>query len=86
MPFDFSAEAELTNKQLAGEIAKLTPLTESELNSLLPKKIDKERFAEVLRIVNSSASQNNKVAALTDNFATLGGVVVKVLTKYLKPL
>jgi hypothetical protein len=84
--YDFGAEAELTNAQLAGELAKLTPLTEEQLNTLLPRKTDKLHLQELIDIVNSSASQNRKLADLTDNFADLGGVVLKVLTQYLKPV
>lgn len=84
MPYDFSEEAELTNKQLAGELAKLTPLTEEQINSLLPTKVEKQRFRQLIAIVNDSASQNQKVASLTSNFAELGTVVLKVLTTYLR--
>lgn len=86
MPYDFSEEAELTNKQLAGELAKLTPLTEEQINSLLPTKVEKQRFRQLIEIVNDSASQNQKVASLTSNFSELGGVVLKVLTTYLRPV
>ena len=86
MPYDFGGEAELTNAQLAGELAKLTPLTEEQLGTLLPRKVDKQRLVQLLDIVNSSASQNRKLASLTANVGELGGVVLKVLTQYLKPV
>lgn len=86
MSFDFSEEAEMTNKELSAELAKLSPLTEEEVAKLLPRKIDKERYAQLLSIVQSSTSLNKKVAVLTDNFTELGGVAVKLLTKFLKPL
>ena len=84
--YDFTEEAELTNRQLAGELAKLTPLTEKQVNGLLPRKVDKQRLKKLIGIVNSSASQNRKLAVLTSNLSELGGVVLKVLTKYLKPV
>lgn len=84
--FDFSEEAALTNAELAGEMARLSPLTEAEIKKLLPRKVDKQRFAELLKIVNSATSQNNKIAALATNIGDLGGVVVRILTKYLKPV
>lgn len=84
--YDFTEEAKLTNKQLAGELAKLTPLTMEELNKLLPRKTDKKRLKKLIDVVNSAASQNRKLASLQSNFAELGGVVLKLLTKYLKPL
>lgn len=86
MSFNFGDEAKMTNKELSTELAKLSPLTEAEVSKLLPRKIDKERYAQLLSIVQSSASQNKKVAELTDNFTELGGVAVKLLTKFLKPL
>jgi len=84
MPYDFGEEAKLTNEQLGDELAKLTPLTAEEVNKLLPKRADKEGLKQLIQLVNSSASQNKKLASLTSNFAELGGVVLTVLTKYLK--
>jgi hypothetical protein len=86
MPYDFSKEAELTNKQLAADLAKLTPLTEQEVNSLLPTQAEKQQLKQLIEIVNSSASQNQKVASLTSNLSELGSVVLKVLTRYLTPV
>ena len=86
MPYDFSEEAKLTNDQLAEELAKITPLTAEELNKLLPRKVDKKRFEQILNIVNSAASQQKKLAALQENIAEVGGVVIKLLVKYLKPI
>ncbi len=84
MPYDFSEEAKLTNEQLGEELAKLTPLTVEEVNKLLPRRADKERLQQLIQLVNSSASQNKKLASLTSNFEELGGVVLTLLTKYLK--
>ena len=84
MPYDFSKEAKLTNKQLGDELAKLTPLTVEEVNKLLPERADKEGLKRLIELVNSSTSQNKKLASLTSNFEELGGVVLTLLTKYLK--
>jgi hypothetical protein len=84
MPYDFSEEAKLTNEQLGDELAKLTPLTAEEVNKLLPRKADKERLNQLIQLVNSSTSQNKKLASLTSSFEELGGVVLTVLTKFLK--
>jgi hypothetical protein len=84
MGYDFSEEAKLTNEQLGDELAKLTPLTAEEINKLLPRRADKEGLKQLIELVNSSASQNKKLASLTSNFSELGGVVLTVLTKYLK--
>ena len=84
MPYDFRGAAQLTNEQLGDELAKLTPLTAEEINKLLPKKTDKEGLKRLIELVSSSASQNKKLASLTSDFAELGGVVLTVLTKFLK--
>ena len=83
MAYDFSFEAKQTNKQLSEGLAKLTPLRAEELNDLLPRKIDKQRFNQLLEIVHSSASEQKKLASLKDNIGDLGGVVIKLLVKYL---
>ena len=85
-PYNFTKEANLTNEQLADELAKLTPLTVDQVNNLLPNKVDKERLKTLIEIVNSSSSQNKKLAELTSNISELGGVALKVLIKYLKPV
>ena len=83
MPYDFSAEAKITNKKLAGELSKLTPLKAEEIEKLLPKKEDKIRLNKILEIVDSSAAENKRLTDLKDNFEELGGVVLKLLKKYL---
>ena len=84
--YDFTEARKLANEQLAGEIAKLTPLTVPEVQKLLPTKVDKERFTKIIEIVNGAAAQNTKIANLRKNFTELGGVVLKLLSKYLKPV
>ena len=78
MPYNFSEEANITNKKLAGELSKLTPLKADEIEKLLPKKEDKVRLNKILKIVDSSAAENKKLAELKDNFEDLGGVVLKL--------
>jgi hypothetical protein len=82
--FDFSEEANLTNQQLAEELAKVTPMTADEINKLLPRKADKQRMADLIAIVGSAASENSRAAKLAENMGQLGGVVVKLLGAYLR--
>lgn len=72
---------ELTNAQLRSKIALLTRLKESEIDSLCPKKADKEVFAQLMNIVNSAASENQKRKLLCDNIETFAGVVIRVLAR-----
>ena len=71
--------ADKTNRELAEEIAQVTTMTADKIQRMLPKKADKERLAELMAIVNSSASNNVKVATLQKNIKQLGFVVLKVL-------
>jgi hypothetical protein len=82
--FDFSEEANLTNQQLAEELAKVTPMTADEINKLLPRKVDKQRLADLIAIVGGAASENTRAAKLAENMGELGGVVVKLLGAYLR--
>jgi len=82
--FDFSDEANLTNQQLAEELAKVTPMTADEINRMLPRKADKQRLAELIAIVGSAASENARAAKLAQNMGELGGVAVKLLGAYLR--
>lgn len=84
MAYDFEIEANLTNYQLAGELAKLTPLTIDDVTKLLPRKVDKERFKKLIDIVKSAESQNKKLASFKDNVEELGEVTLKVMMKLLK--
>ena len=68
-----------TNAELAGDLAKLTPISEEQLNALLPTRQDKEDLARLVAIVSAATSQNEKVAHLKSNIDQLGGVVVKLL-------
>ncbi len=84
MGFNFDEEANLTNQQLAEELAKITPMTVDEINALLPRKADKQRLQQLIEIVSKAESENKKIAALTTNIGELGGVVVKVVGALLK--
>ncbi|MEN8262822.1 MAG: hypothetical protein ABFR82_05120 [Nitrospirota bacterium] len=84
MGYDFTDEANLTDDQLAGELAKLTPLTIDEITDILPEKVDKEHFKQLIDIVRSAESQNDKLVLFKDNVEKLGGVALTVLGKLLK--
>jgi hypothetical protein len=70
---------ELTKKEIDAELARITSFTEDKLSSMLPKKTDKENFAELMAIVNSSTNRNNKVAQVRQNINQFGEVIVKLL-------
>jgi hypothetical protein len=61
-----------TNRALAQELTALTFLTEQEVERLLPRKVDKERFGTLMAIVAADTDDNAKVAALKENLDEVG--------------
>ena len=74
---------EQTNRALAGEISSLTFLTEDDVERLLPRKIDKERFGTLMAIVASGTDDNTKVARLKERLDEVGHVLLRVLKELL---
>jgi hypothetical protein len=74
---------ESTNRVLAQELTALTFLTEQDVERLLPRKVDKERFGTLMAIVAADTDDNAKVAALKENLEEVGGVLVKILRLFL---
>jgi hypothetical protein len=70
---------EQTNRALADEISSLTFLTEEEVERILPRKVDKERFGDLMAIVPAHTDDNTKVASLREKLDEVGVVLVKVL-------
>lgn len=75
--------AQKTKAQLDAELARVVPLSEDEMKKLLPKKRDKEAFAELMNIVKGATSRNKKVAKLTRDIGKYGEVIVRLLEKRL---
>lgn len=75
--------AEKTDAQLASEMAAITRLTQSEVQEIFPKKSDMEDFSELMKIVKSSTSRNEKVNKIVANSEKFGRVVVSLLGKIL---
>lgn len=71
--------ADMTNKELAGRIAELTPITSAQLQELLPSRRDKEDFVNLMRVVEDETDLENQLNFLRDNLATAGRVALKAL-------
>lgn len=77
---DIAAEvADKTNEELASEISSLTRLKDNEINKLAPAKQDKERLLQLLEIVNSATSENEKAAKLKGNIESLAATAIKLV-------
>jgi hypothetical protein len=73
--------AEKTHKELAGEMSSITLLSKREIQDIFPEKSEMEDFSELMEIVKSSTSRNNKVSKIVDNSEKFAGVIVSLLNK-----
>ncbi|MDR6301218.1 hypothetical protein [Mesonia maritima] len=74
--------AEKTDAALAIKLASITSLTTKEIQEIFPEKADVERFSELMKIVKSSTSRNNKVNKIVENSEKFAGILVDLLGKY----
>jgi hypothetical protein len=77
--FDFSEDIKGVKETYRDELARLTTLTATDIERLFPRNIDMQRFEQLMKIVNASASRNRRTAALTKNMETFGGTVMRLL-------
>ncbi len=82
-PFESDAKdaAQETDKELAGAEARLATVTWDGLKKMLPNPVDQQQLSELMKIVQAATDHNQKVASLIANIGTLGGIVVKVLSR-----
>lgn len=83
--FDFDrlldeVEAE-TDAKLASRISSLTRMKDEEIKQLFPKKADKKKLIELISIVKSSTSMNEKRNKLIGNIGKFADTVITVLKK-----
>lgn len=67
-----------TNKELSGDIARLSKLTEREVDRLLPTKADRVAFLKLREILLAETEEAKKQTALLRNGQELGGVILRV--------
>lgn len=72
---------EETNAELAGEMSSIVNLSKKEIQEIFPKKSEMEDFAELMKIVKSSTTTNQKVNKIIDNSEKFGKVVISLLSK-----
>ena len=68
-----------TRAQLDEELAQVTPLTADQLSGMLPRKVDKQLFLELMDIVDGSTSRNSKIASLRSDIGRFGEIIIRVL-------
>ncbi|MEM9821824.1 MAG: hypothetical protein AAF985_12160 [Bacteroidota bacterium] len=71
--------ADLTNKQLATEIAAVGNLSRDRIHELLPKKKDKQAFVDLMKEVEAETTMDQKITYLQDNIQSAGKVAFTLL-------
>jgi hypothetical protein len=84
--YDFGYEANLTDEQLAGELAKLSPPTEAQIKELLPTLEDQQYLDRIMAVVNSASSDNQKASDLVETIGKLSQAAKTALVKFLGSL
>jgi cell fate (sporulation/competence/biofilm development) regulator YlbF (YheA/YmcA/DUF963 family) len=82
--FDLSDEASQTDKELEGDIQNLQGLSQQQIQQLLPNRVDQDKLNEIIDVVNSATSENEKMVALMQQLQSVSGVVKDVVTKVMK--
>ncbi|HSI69917.1 MAG TPA: hypothetical protein VK941_06780 [Gillisia sp.] len=72
-----------TDRDLAVEMASITSLTQEEVLEIFPEKTDMEDFSELMKIVKSGTSRNEKINKIVENSERFGNVVISLLGKIL---
>lgn len=75
--------SELTDEQLAKEIAALVPFNLEKVQELLPQKQDKGEFLELMEKVEDETDMDKKLANLETNVQILGPAILKILRGFL---
>jgi hypothetical protein len=69
----------LTNEEFARALADTTQLSFADVNRILPRRSDKDRFLLLARITTSRKSSKDKAAELRKHIDELGPIVMKLL-------
>ncbi|MGA8853152.1 MAG: hypothetical protein WB492_03135 [Christiangramia sp.] len=76
-----SAAATQTNEELAEEMSSIVHLTKKEIEDIFPENSDMEDFSELMEIVKSDTSRNNKINKIVQNSEKFGNVIISLLGK-----
>lgn len=69
------------DNKLASYISSITRLTDDEINELFPEPADLKKLSELLKIVKSAETRNNKINSIVSNSEEFASVVLTLLTK-----
>lgn len=72
-----------TDDALASKVSSLTRLTDEEVKALFPESKELKQLSELMDIVQSSTSHNEKINSIVASSEEFAGVTVKLLKKLL---
>ncbi len=72
-----------TDEQLASQISSVTRLTDEEVRAMFPDPSDVQKLGELISIVKQADARNDSVNKLVNGIEEFGGIVVKLLQKFL---
>lgn len=73
--------ADRTDERLASRLSSLTRMTDEEIMELCPTPGDVKAVSELMKVVESSTTRNNKIAHIVENVEQLGGIILPLITK-----
>ena len=58
------------------------PLTEEEIKDVIPESANAKHLAELMKIVKSAESDNDKISEIFKNATKFGSIVLKLLDRF----
>lgn len=83
-PYDFSKEAQETDKELADDLNKMSGLSDDEIAALLPNRADQEQLKALIEAIKKEKDVNKKKAILLDRLTYVAPVVREVVKGLVK--
>ncbi|WP_258195696.1 hypothetical protein [Nitrosomonas ureae] len=71
-----------TDNKLAGKISVITRLSDDEIEKLFPDPAEVKKLAALMEIIKRSGAQNEKINKIVNNADEFGGIILKLLTKF----
>ena len=77
-------EAEnMTNEQLASKITSIVKISQQNLQTFFPAKVDKEKLYTLIKIVRSSADENKKKQEIISKIGDYVGTILTLTKMFL---
>ena len=71
-----------TDDALASSISSLTRMTDAEVKELFPNPSDVKKLASLMKTVKSAQSHNEKINQIVQNAEQFGGIILKLLNRF----